>query len=130
MRRRRDLSDRQRFVRTVQAQRRARQAESATRRIYPERITMALDTRGLDGPGVDVACGGIEPMVDEWEDGTRVPTDEQLRLLADLTGFLPEFFYRPPGSPFVGFICGAGGCAFIDKRPPAPVTPIVKETLW
>lgn len=54
---------------------------------------MALDSCGLEGPEVDVACGGVEPMVDEWETGERVPTPEQMELLADLTQYPVAFFY-------------------------------------
>jgi hypothetical protein len=50
-----------------------------------ERITVALDAAGLFGPDVDVALGGLEPMVGEWEAGTRVPTFAQVELLAAVT---------------------------------------------
>lgn len=67
--------------------------------VNPRRITQALDLRELYGPEVDLACGGAEPMVDEWEAGERTPTGRQLRKLAALTGFPPAFFARddPPG---------------------------------
>lgn len=92
----------------------------------PRRITAALDANALDGPEVDIACGGQEPMVDEWEAGTRQPTPDQVRLLADLTGFTVEFFYLPGPPPLTGFICqrtGRGrGCSRIDTRPAADVS--------
>lgn len=76
------------------------------------RITCALDLRSLHGPRVDVALGVVEDpptVVDEWETGARTPTWEQVVRLAELTDFLPAWFY---GSelPEVGpaFICGAG----------------------
>jgi hypothetical protein len=61
-------------------------------KIVPSRITMVLDAKSLYGPEVDVACGGVEPMVDEWEAGTRYPTWEQLKALAALTGVTPRYF--------------------------------------
>lgn len=60
--------------------------------VVPDRITMALDLRGLHGPEVDTACKAAEPEVDQWEAGERYPSWEQLCALADLTGFLPGFF--------------------------------------
>jgi transcriptional regulator with XRE-family HTH domain len=77
----------------------------------PERITMALDLRELYGPEVDQALGGEEPMVDEWESGERVPTLEQVRALAEMTGFGVRFFYLPPPRPLDnGWMCGSDGC--------------------
>ena len=77
----------------------------------PERITMALDLCMLEGPEVDEALGGEEPMVDEWEAGTRVPDLDQVRALVELTGFTIRFFYLPPPRPLGGgHICGADGC--------------------
>lgn len=61
----------------------------------PARITEALDARGFEGPWVDEALGGTEPMVDEWEAGNSLPTPAQVDRLAELTGFPPAFFYRP-----------------------------------
>lgn len=117
-------SDRRKFNAVVRSQRR-------DRLIYPERITQALDMCDLDGPEVDIACGGVEPMVDEWEAGTRVPTLDQLGRLSFLTGFPVGFFYRPPSdSVFVGYICGSSGCEFVDERTAAPVVSLAKDTLW
>ena len=62
--------------------------------VAPWRITYALDSGGHEGPDVDIACGAIEPAVDEWEAGTRYPTFEQLTLLAGLTGFTVDWFVR------------------------------------
>ncbi len=61
----------------------------------PARITIALDSIGAEGPWVDKALGGVEPMVDLWEAGQLVPTRVQVEALAELTGFPPEWFYRP-----------------------------------
>lgn len=61
----------------------------------PARITIALDIRHLDGPEVDLACGAREPDVDDWEAARKVPSHEQIILLAALTRFPVEFFYRP-----------------------------------
>lgn len=77
----------------------------------PARITIALDAIDAEGPQVDIDLGGVEPMVDEWEDGTRVPTRAQIERLAEYTGFLPEWFYRPAdelGGPMRLFICDRG----------------------
>lgn len=82
----------------------------------PERITIALDMRGLYGPEVDEALGGEEPMVDEWETGERIPTKEQVEALARLTDFPVAFFYLPPPPPLSGgmlsggMLCGEDGC--------------------
>lgn len=81
----------------------------------PARITMALDLRGLYGPEVDAACGAAEPAVDMWECGVEVPTPEQVKLLAELTGCPVPYFYLPvqPGPQLPGmFICSTGkkGC--------------------
>lgn len=58
-----------------------------------DRITCALDFRGLYGPEVDEALGVAEPMVDWWEAGTADPTHEEMMRLAALTGFMPWWFY-------------------------------------
>ncbi len=68
--------------------------------VIPHRITTALDIRALYGPEVDRACGVEEPAVDEWEEGVRYPTWEQLLALADLTGYPVKFFTTMlPGAP-------------------------------
>lgn len=78
----------------------------------PRRITMAL--------------GGVEPMVDEWESGARIPTRDQIERLAKYTGFGADFFYLADPAPLVGWVCtrsGKGrGCTRVDTTPPAPVT--------
>lgn len=78
----------------------------------PARITLALDSIGAEGPWVDEALGGAEPMVDEWEAGERVPTRRQIELLAQLTEFPPEFFYKPvepwEHEPMTIFMCQMG----------------------
>lgn len=75
------------------------------RRPIPALITLALDAIGADGAWVDEACGAQEPAVDRWETGELAPTDEQLALLAKLTGNTVEFFFRgdlaPPALMFV-----------------------------
>lgn len=99
----------------------------ATGRVVPARITIALDFRGLEGPEVDIACGAQEPDVDLWECGVAVPTEEQLRLLAELTDFPIHFFYTPiPPGPLLGgtgraWFCGPKGCEspepdYVDER--------------
>jgi hypothetical protein len=70
-------------------------------------ITLALDARGLYGPEVDEACGGVEPMVDRWELGELEPTAAQVVLLAELTGHPPAFFYQdPPDESGFAWLCG------------------------
>lgn len=94
------------------AERRDRAACYAGKTPVPERITMALDLRQLYGPEVDQALGGEEPMVDEWEAGTRVPDFTQVEALAGLTGFPVKFFYEAAPPPVTqGWICGSGGCS-------------------
>lgn len=94
----------------------------ATGRVVPARITLALDSRGLDGPEVDVACGTWERNpdgdVDAWELALAVPSPEQVRLLAALTGYPIAAFYEPiePG-PLFGpvWMCWSGrrGCELV-----------------
>lgn len=110
--------DRRKFNRVARLQREQGQGPN------PSRITTALDTRGLYGPEVDVACGTVEPAVDRWEDpdDPLLPTEAQVRLLADLTGFPVPFFYARDTAvvgPMV--ICGADGCEVVDQRPDAKV---------
>lgn len=86
----------------------------ASGRVVPARITMALDSCGLDGPDVDAACGAAEPDVDMWELALAVPSHDQVEKLAALTGFTAAWFYMPlePG-PMQGgttFICGDRHC--------------------
>lgn len=73
---------------------------------HPSRITHALNARQLYGPAVDTALDGAEPMVDEWEAGTRIPKPHQIELLAQLTAYPLDWFYRGPLQ--VGFLCGRG----------------------
>lgn len=93
-------------------------------RPVPARITLALDVGGHEGPQVDTACGAAEPAVDLWECGVEVPTPEQLRLLAALTGYPVGYFFLPiaTGPLFERmFICGPRGCTspepdYVDER--------------
>jgi hypothetical protein len=78
----------------------------------PARITLALDAIGAEGPWVDEALGGTEPMVDDWEAGKSLPTQEQVERLAEMTGRPVEFFYLAPTGqemkPTRFFICERG----------------------
>lgn len=65
--------------------------------VVPERITLALDSRGLEGPEVDVACEAQEPDVDRWEEGGLYPTWPQLLALGKLTTYPMEFFFLEAG---------------------------------
>lgn len=99
MSRRHRMTEKERYAAAVWRQGAARREAEVERLLAsgvpnPRRITMALDYRCLYGPDVDEACGGGEPMVDEWEAGIRRPTPEQMRLLADLTQFPLPFFYE------------------------------------
>jgi hypothetical protein len=122
----RGKTGRERYLAVVAAQR--ADARRCAGPPTPTQITRALDLAGLDGPEVDVACGGVEPMVDEWEAGTRIPTGDQIRALARLTGMTVDFFYLPAPDPMIGWVCqrsGPGkGCTRVDTRPDAPVVPI------
>ena len=104
----------------------------------PARITTALDLANLYGPEVDVALGGAEPMVDQWEAGKLTPTRTQMHQLAFLTGFAVDWFYMestPP--PDIMFICWSKKpdrhtprCERIDSRPDAQIIPLHKDTLF
>lgn len=106
----------------------------------PQRITDALNLAELYGPEVDRALGVEEPTVDRWEDPADplLPTAEQVRALAKLTGFPVPFFYRPAVDIPLMFICartGRGkGCQVVDNRSPDPVAEVVplfgQGSLW
>lgn len=75
-----------------------------------DRITAALDLRGLYGPEVDEALGvhnALDTTVDAWEAGTEVPSHVEVRRLATLTGMAPGWFYAGtmPVAERV-FLCG------------------------
>ena len=91
--------------------------------LVPHRITLLLDARGLYGPDVDLACGAVEPAIDEWEAGTRYPTWPQLVALARLVDALPGFFFRDV-SPITGpiFICSRTRSKSSIYFPPTPIT--------
>jgi transcriptional regulator with XRE-family HTH domain len=106
---------RRRQARIAKVMDKVHQAERRNGAPTPERITVALDICGLYGPEVDEALGGVEPMVDEWETGERIPTAQQVRALARLTGFPVDFFFLPPPPPLPGgWICSEGGCEPLD----------------
>lgn len=76
----------------------------------PKRITLALDAGGFYGPEVDEALGvadAFDTVVDAWEAGTLVPSDEDMQRLATLTGYAPGWFYRddPPAIDGPMFMC-------------------------
>jgi hypothetical protein len=103
----------------------------------PWRITLALDSRGLDGPEVDIACGVVEPAVDQWERGEVVPTREQVEALATLTDYPARWFYLRGDPPTgVTWVCSRSGpkgkrCQVIDNRPDADVVPLhAQGGLW
>jgi hypothetical protein len=86
----------------------------------PARITQALDAASLWGDQVDKDLGVWESptgewepgtAVDRWEDGTLVPTVEQIARLAELTRRPVEYFYLPPDEAEL-----AGGRMFMCAR--------------
>ncbi|CAN5422965.1 hypothetical protein BH09ACT9_BH09ACT9_00470 [soil metagenome] len=73
-------------------------------KLVPHRITTYLDMQGLEGPGVDEACGVEEPAVDLWEAGELYPTWEQLLALADLCGVtVSGFFWTDTPAPIPAY---------------------------
>lgn len=100
----------------------------------PARITIVLDVRGLWGDQVDRDLGVWEPpdrwtgptwapgtAVDRWEDGTLVPTREQITALAHLTRWPWRFFYLPIRNwPDRVFVCerrrGGRGLTVVRSR--------------
>lgn len=120
-----------------------------TGRPVPARITLALDAGGHQGPEVDTACGAAEPAVDLWECGVEVPTGEQVKLLARLTGFPVAFFYERvepgplPGGDGRMWICGPRSCTspepdYVDEHgvlhyggePPRTPPPMIQGALF
>ncbi len=101
----------------------------------PGRITVALDAKALDGPEVDEACGVAEPVVDLWEAGVLIPTDEQLAALAKLTEMPVSFFY---GSDSVRlgpvFVCSRGrrkhGLSVVRDERPSVICQTCLEPAW
>lgn len=90
--------DRARYNRAASRQRNEREGDRAEHRAWKEgrvrpfAITDALDSRQLDGPLVDAACGTCEPAVDMWEAGQLYPTWDELKALADFTDYPVAFF--------------------------------------
>lgn len=118
------MSDREKYHKAVIQQQ--REHDLATGTPVPYRITQALDSRGLDGPEVDEACGVEEPAVDQWETGELIPTPGQIELLAKLTEYPVSYFYWPvteQGGP--GFMCGEDGCEPMWFGPPAPLAEVI-----
>jgi hypothetical protein len=127
-----DRTPRERYLRAARQQAAERRRSPTP---VPARITLALDSAGLDGPDVDEALGVQEPAVDRWEEGVEVPTGEQVNRLAALTGFPAAFFYEPiHAPPMQGFVCqrsGPGkGCHRFDQRPDAQITELHPDTLF
>lgn len=90
-------------------------AATAERTVNRYRITQALDAIDATGPGVDLACGAVEPAVDRWEAGLEVPSRRQVELLAALTGRNPEWFYEETPAPRAGYVCSRSsrGCGTV-----------------
>ncbi len=83
--------------------------------VQPLAITMALNSRGMNGPEVDEALGVVEPTVDLWESGELTPTHEDVRRLVTLTTYPVGFFYHEhPKHEGVTFMCGEAGGLLVD----------------
>lgn len=99
-----NLDGHHRYLNALERQRHDREKTALP---VPARISMALDMGGHEGPEVDLAVGTFEGNpagdVDLWECGLASPDEEQVRLLAELTGFPVEWFHKQmePG-PLVG----------------------------
>lgn len=89
---------------------------TATRQVVRQRITEALNYRGLYGAWVDEALGVEEPTVDLWESGDLVPTPAQIKRLAALTNFPEGHFYKEwvPMLLENVFICGRDRSRDVD----------------
>lgn len=132
------MTVRRRWGETERARRAAWRADSAERelsdkeriahllwlagRVVPHHVTLALDSHGLVGPQVDIACGVTEPDVDLWEAGKLYPTWEQLLLLAKLTERRVGYFVRPPW----GLCAGATSMRFHRPDVGAADVPILR----
>ncbi|ULD38841.1 hypothetical protein [Rhodococcus qingshengii] len=64
--------------------------------VVPHYLTVALNQKGLSGPGVDIACGAAEPDVNQWEAGVKYPTWSQLLKTAALCEVSPAALVRRP----------------------------------
>lgn len=84
--------------------------------VVPARITLALDDSDMEGALVDEACLAKEPDVDRWEEGKQYPRWDQLRALAELTGFELASFFIPAK---VGRACCGKHAKHFPPEPPA-----------
>lgn len=85
--------------------------------VRPDMLTLWLDYRGLDGPGVDAACGVREPTVDLWEAGRVYPSWEQLLALAKLCQVpVWKFTEDPVVDSGQFFLCGGRRNATPEPR--------------
>lgn len=72
-----------------------------------------------------MACGVLEPAVDEWEVGTRRPTWQQLEALAELTGATVRYFCEAaPVALAPGFLYGPRRCEVLGRDVRAPIVPV------
>jgi len=91
---------------------------------------MVLDLNGMEGPEVDEALGvadAFDTVVDGWEAGTIIPTVDDVRRLATLTGYAPRWFYLPDPETGVGFLCGDDGCEVVGKPADEPRPPKLRS---
>jgi hypothetical protein len=126
----RTQNDRLAYQRVLAEQRARRQWQAGD--VVPYRITVALDSHGLQGPEVDEACGAQEPDVDMWEAGTKYPTWEQLCKLAELTGVTPAFFMLQPSGHVpleTSMRFHRIGGRIDDRRQPPPVRSFTPEAI-
>ena len=80
------------------------------RLFQPWTLTTALDLEDLWDPELSAAVGCAIGEIDRWEEGITIPTTEQAKALARVTGFPLQWFYRsgPPPEMAAFFMCPGG----------------------
>lgn len=86
------------------------------RLFQPWRLTLALDMGDLYDPELSKALDCAVGEVDRWEEGMAMPTDEQAKILAELTGYPLAWFYKPGPPPQMDtvFMCGPRGGGAVE----------------
>lgn len=90
------------------------------RLFQPWALTVVLDRQDLYDPELSAELGVPVGEVDRWEEGTTIPTIEEAKALARLTGYPLRWFYRPGPPPVLegAFICPGGA---VDLDPVVPI---------
>lgn len=80
------------------------------RLFQPWALTQALDSRDLYDPELSNALDVPVGEVDRWEEGITIPTVEQAKAIAEVTGYPLRFFYQDKPPPQIDgmFICPGG----------------------